>query len=104
MAGKKSKSTGKISMGGRTEARKRQEAKRQAKFAKRREEGKVYKYAPIPFAEGTPEYYSEQFARMIKSRSKKLEYARLESVFAKLDNWVNKQNAKMKAVKENKEK
>lgn len=100
MANKKSKSTGKISNKGRTEAHKRQEEKRQAKFAKRREEGKAYKYKANPYTEGTIEYYNERTLRAEKNKCNKVEYARLRSIFAKLDNWLSKQKSDMK-LKEN---
>lgn len=92
MAGKKSKSSGKISLGGRKEAHKRQEEKRQAKFKERRENGTNYTYKPNPYKKGTPEYEHEALVRAEKNLNQRLPYAKTQSIFAKLDNWIAKQN------------
>lgn len=99
MAGKKSKSSGKISMGGRTEAHKRQEEKRQAYFKKRRENGENYAYKPNPYKPGTSEYEHERLVRAEKNKNQRLPYAKKASIFAKLDNWLAKQNEIAKAMK-----
>lgn len=84
MAGKKSKSSGVMSSGKTKEIRKAREERRQAKFAAKREAGKAYEYKPNPYKKGTPEYYVEKFDRMNKNKSKKCEFIRLRSLFAKI--------------------
>lgn len=90
MAGKKSKSSGVLSSGKMKEIRKAREAKRQAKFAAKREAGKAYEYKPNPFKKGTPEYAEEKLARQEKAKSSKCEFAWYKNQFAKLDNKLNK--------------
>lgn len=72
--------------------------KRQAKLAARQD----YEYKPIPFKEGTNDYNREAELRREKSRSKKTEYQRLRSIFAKLNNEIAKEKRAAKAAKENK--
>lgn len=73
--------------------------KRREKFARRREEGKTYKYEKNPYEPGTPEYNHEAFIRANKNESKKTEHQRLRSLFAKLDNEINKEIKQMKKEK-----
>lgn len=96
MAKKKSRSS-RVSMGGRQRSNVAHEKKRQEKFAKKREQGNAYKYKKNPYKEGTAEYEHERLVREEKNRSSKLPYARLQSVFAKLDNWLNEQTIREKA-------
>lgn len=95
--GKKSKSSGAISNGGRQKRNVAHEQTRQARFARRREDGKVYEYKPNPYTPGTEEWYEENAARKEKAKSSRLPYARLQSWFAKLDNELNKKKLEMKA-------
>lgn len=99
MAGKKSKSSGKISNGGRQKAHEAQEARRQAKFKERRENGTNYVYKPNPYKPGTSEYEHEKLVRSEKNKNNRLPYAKLTSIFAKLDNYLEKQNEIAKASK-----
>lgn len=92
MAGKKSKSSGKLSNGGRQKNHERQEAKRQEYFAKRREEGTNYQYKPNPYKVGTSDYEHEKLIRYEKAlNSRRLPYAWKKHIFAQLDNWLSKQ-------------
>lgn len=84
--GKKKTRTSRVSMGGRQKANVAREAKRQAKFAEKRENGTAYEYKPIPFKKGTKAYNEEKLIRAEKSKSSKLPIARLKSIFAKLNN------------------
>lgn len=70
--------------------------KRREKFAKRREEGKTYKYEKNPYEPDTREYNHEALIRAEKNKSKKTEPQRLRSLFAKLDNEINKEIKQMK--------
>lgn len=99
MAGKKSKSSGAISNGGRKEAHARQESRRQAKFKERRENGTNYIYKPNPYKPGTSEYEHERLVRAEKNKNQRLPYAKKASIFAKLDNWLAKQNEIAKSLK-----
>lgn len=101
MAKKGGKSSGKISNGGRKEAHKRQEEKRQAKFKERRENGTTYKYTPITYKKGTSEYEHERLVRAEKCMNQRLPYAKKASIFAKLNNWLAKQKEFEKTVKSN---
>lgn len=85
---KKKGRTSRVSHGGREKANKRHEEKRQAYFAKKKEEGRAYKYTPNPFdSEKQPEEWAtENYIRQQKTVSHKLPLARLTSFFAKLDN------------------
>lgn len=62
--------------------------KREEKMQKRREAGKTYSYKKNPYTEGTKEYRDECKKRDEKNKSKKLHYAKMTSVFAKLDNRI----------------
>lgn len=98
MAGKKSKSSGKISNGGRQKNNLVHEAKRQELFAKRREEGKTYQYKPNPYKPGTQEYEHEALIRKEKAiNSRRIDYAWKAHVFAQLDNYLSKQKEIAKA-------
>ena len=67
---------------------KRQErhVKRMAKFAKRRKDGKTYKYKPNPYRPGTRAWRHEKEDRAAKNKWKRLEQARMDSAMAKLNN------------------
>lgn len=81
-----------VSLGGRQKSNVAHEQKRQERFKKKREEGRSYEYKKNPYKEGTAEYEHERLVREEKNRSSRLPYARLDSLFAKLDNWLAKQN------------
>ena len=95
---KKSSSTTKVSNGGRQKANLAHEAKRQAYFAKKREEGRAYQYKKNPYDPKTQpeEWATEQFLRLEKAKSHKLPYAQLKSFFAKLDNYLADEEKKRK--------
>lgn len=103
MAGKKSKSSGKVSMGGRQRSNLHHEEKRQAYFKKKREEGRAYEYHKNPYDKKTQyqQWHDEDVERRDKAKSSRLPYARLQSVFAKLDNELAKERlaAKEKETK-----
>lgn len=81
----------KVSMGGRTEAKRRQAAKREERFKQRRENGLCYVYTPNPFPEGSKQWRKEKKRRATKvTTSKKLPYAQNVSLFAKLRNELEK--------------
>lgn len=92
MGKKASKSSGKVSGGGRQRNNVNHEAKRQELFKKRREEGTNYKYQPNPYKEGTEEYLHEQLIRHEKVlNSRRLPYAWKKHCFALMENWLAKQ-------------
>lgn len=100
--GKQKSRSSRVSNGGRTKANKAQEAKRQAKFAAKREAGNAYKYEPIKAKKGTRAWYAEKLERAEKAKSSRLPYARLTSIFAKLNNEIAKEKeaaVKAKSVK-----
>lgn len=59
---------------------------REERMQKRRDAGKVYTYKKNPYEKGTKEWVKEECARAEKRKSKKPHYAKMTSVFAKLDN------------------
>ena len=97
---KKAKVTGKMSSGNKAAQNRAKEEHRQAKFAKKREEGNAYEYKPIPYAKGTVEYAHEKLARADKTVSKKTPVARLTSLMSKLDNQLAKEKMERKERKE----
>ena len=97
---KKAKATGKMSSGNKAAQNKAKEDRRQAKFAKKREEGRAYEYKPIPYAKGTVEYAHEKLARAEKTVSKKTPVARMTSIMRKLDNQLAKEKMERKNNKE----
>jgi len=92
MAGKKSKRSGVISNGGRQKANVQHEANRQARFARRKEAGKEYRYTRNPYDKKTQyeEWHEEDCIRKEKAKSSKLPLARWTSIMAKLDNQLAK--------------
>lgn len=97
---KKAKATGKMSSGNKAAQNRAKEERRQAKFAKKREEGRTYEYKPIPYAKGTVEYAHEKLARAEKTVSKKTPVARFTSIMRKLDNQLAKEKMERKNNKE----
>lgn len=95
MAKQKSRQS-RMSKGGRQKANVAHERKRQEKFAAKRETGEAYKYQPNPYKKGTEEYREEEYQRSLKRKSSKLPYARLTSIFAKLDNALAEEAIKEK--------
>lgn len=101
MAGQ-NKRVSRVSNGGRTKAHKAQEAKRQAKFAAKREAGKAYVYKANPYKPYTKKWWIEKNKRAEKAKSSRISYAIITSIFAKLDNEIAKEKetaAKAKAKK-----
>lgn len=99
MAKKKSRAS-KVSMGGRQKAHIAQEAKRQAKFAAKRESGNAYEYKPNPYKKGTVKWRLEAASRAEKTQSSKLPLVKLTSIFAKLDNQLAEEAVVNKNKKE----
>lgn len=64
--------------------------KREARFAKRREEGKTYVYSPNPYEKGTHKYENEAANRREKNESKKTELQIVTSILRKLQNELDK--------------
>ena len=62
-----------------------QEAKRQAKFAARREAGKVYKYEPIKEKKYSKKWWKETKKRQIKNASSRSEFNRWRGFYAAQD-------------------
>lgn len=95
---KKGSSSGKISGGGRQRNNVNHENKRQAYFAKKREEGRAYVYTKNPYdpKTETEKYNAERAERIEKAKSSRTHYARMTSLFAKLDNYLNAQKMSMK--------
>lgn len=77
---------------------------REERMQKRRDAGKVYVYKKNPYTEGTKEWVKEELARAEKRKSKKPHYAKMTSVFAKLDNELAKAELAAKKKSRNKEK
>lgn len=77
---------------------------RDERMKKRRESGKVYVYKKNPYEKGTKEWVEEENARAEKRRSKKPHYAKMTSVFAKLDNELTRIELAAKKSKEKKAK
>ena len=77
--------------------------KREEHFAKRHKEGKAYTYKPIPFEEGTREYWKEKHRRASKNIDHRTEYQRIRSLTARLNNEIRKREAEIK-VAENRKK
>lgn len=77
---------------------------REERMQKRRDAGKVYTYKKNPYEKGTKEWVKEELARAEKRKSNKPHYAKMASVFAKLDNELAKAElaAKKKSKKEGK--
>lgn len=97
MGKKVSKSSGKVSGGGRQRNNVNHEAKRQELFKKRREEGTNYKYRKIEFEPGTAEYEHERLIRHEKVlNSRRLPYAWKKHCFALMENWLAKQKENSK--------
>lgn len=103
MSKKKSRPS-RVSLGGRLKANKHHEEKRQAKFKKKIEEGKQYSYKPNPYDKKTQyeQWHDEDLKRREKAKSSKLPYAQLQSIFAKLDNELQKEALISKQREENK--
>src|SRR5574344_657539 len=93
---KKAKATGKMSSCNKAAQNKAKEERRQAKFAKKREEGRAYEYKPIPYAKGTAKYAHEKLERAEKTVSKKTPVARITSIMRKLDNQLAKEKMERK--------
>ena len=93
---KKAKATGKVSSGNRSSMNKAKEERRQARFAKRKEEGKGYTYQPIPYKKDTKEYFDKLRDRAAKNVSHKTPIQRFTSIMRKLDNQLAKERKDVK--------
>lgn len=91
MAKKRSRAS-RISDGGRQKRNVAHEEVRQARFARRKEAGKEYHYKKNPYDKKTQyeQWHDEDLKRREKAQSSKLPYARLQSIFAKLENQLAK--------------
>ena len=88
--GRQKSRTSKVSNGGRQKANVAHEAKRQAKFAAKRENGTNYVYKPNPYKPGTVEWAREKAKRAEKAKSSKSSLARWTSIMDKLENELTK--------------
>lgn len=88
------------SSGNKAVINKAKEERRQIKFADKREEGRTYKYKPIPYAKGTIEYQREKMERAAKIVSKKTPVAIFTSIMKKLENQLEKEKTERKSRKE----
>lgn len=73
--------------------------KRMAKFAKRREEGKTYEYKPNPYKQGSKNWKHERDDRAAKNTGKRLEIARMDSIWRKLNNELEAEERARKKAK-----
>lgn len=78
--------------------------KRMAAFEKRKEAGLTYKYAPITFPKDSYEYNQERMIRAEKCKNRKLPEAKMRSIMAKLNNYLEKKTLEVKELKERKSK
>lgn len=65
--------------------------KRMAKFAARKEAGKRYEYAPIPYAKDSKAYREEALVRSEKNVDRRLPLQKWTSIWRKLNNELNKE-------------
>lgn len=77
---------------------------REERMNKRKEAGKIYTYKKNPFEEETSKWLEEEINRSEKRKSKKLPFAHHRSVFAKLDNRMNKEKAAIAKERHDREK
>ena len=77
---------------------------REERMNKRKEAGKIYTYKKNPFEKGTSEWLEEEISRSEKRKFKKLPFAHRRSVFAKLDNRINKEKAAIAKERHDREK
>lgn len=82
--------------------RRERHKKRLEKFAKRKECGKTYEYKKNPYKRGTDEYVIEKESRKEKhiNSGTKTEVQRFVSTMKMLDNWIKKEDEKLKDRKE----
>ena len=103
---KKAKVTGKMSSGNKASMNKAKEERRQAKFAKKRDEGRAYEYKPNPYDKNSKDYsewsnyYDLAEYRSYKNVDRKTPVARLTSIMKKLDNQLAKERMERKTNKE----
>lgn len=103
--GKQKSRSSRVSNGGRQKANVSHEEARQARFARRREAGKIYQWKPNPYKKGSEEWLEEEHKREENRKSSKLKIAQLDSIFAKLKNDLAKkalEDKEKKARKNNK--
>lgn len=90
--GKQRSRASRVSNGGRQKANVAHEAKRQARFAKRREAGTAYQWKPNPYKKGTKAWHDEETIRKEKRWSNsRSDIAIFRSIMAKLDNKLAKE-------------
>lgn len=76
--------------------------KREARFAKRREEGKTYQYKVNPFDENSPsfeerrKFAEEQRARAAKNVDRRDSVSQMKSLLRKVQNELDKEAAELK--------
>lgn len=101
MVKKKSRQS-RVSSGKMASIHKAQEEKRQAKFAKRKKDGKVYEYKPNPYKPSKEciSYDVEKKVRWHKQNDGKLPIARFTSLFRKLDNTITKEKEEINKKKQ----
>lgn len=89
-----------MSSGNGKKARIAREAKRQAKFAAKREAGTAYKWQPNPYKKGSDDWVAEEGARREKRwANSRTDVAIFTSIMAKLDNQIAKAQAENKERK-----
>lgn len=101
MAKKRSR-TSRMSSGKKASINKAREAKRQARFAEKRENGTAYVYEPIKAKKGTSEYNRERLERADKAKSSRTPYAQWQTIMARLDYELAKAAIEAKEKKEKK--
>lgn len=92
------------SSGNKSVINKAKEKRRQAKFTKKREEGREYEYKPNLYKKGTAEYQHEKNLRAEKNVDQKTPVARMTSIMRKLNNWLAEQEKLHKDKKVNSDK
>ena len=99
MAQQKRRTSRRLS-GNKSAINKAKEERRQAKFARRAEAGKVYEYKHNPYKKGTDEYRKEQRKRDKKNVDHKTPVARWTSIMNKLDSRLAIEQKERKERKE----
>lgn len=69
---------------------------REERMSRRREAGKGYTYKPNPYPKNSREYIEEKAMRAFKNVSHKLPTAKMTSIMAKLENFLAKEESKIK--------
>jgi len=77
--------------------------KRMERFAKRKEEGKSYKYTPNPYKKGSKEYIEEANNRSRKNEDHSSPVSIFDSMMQKAKNYFEKQKNEEKKIRETKQ-